>query len=111
MIAIELGRNRHAVRDVRRTVRQGLWAAVDDRRADLARSCGTAEPILLAIGQEPALAAAAAAYMRTLQWGAAAVPLSTSCCAASSPPSSGRAGRSWSVLFAVAVQCRSPTGA
>ena len=28
MVARELGRNRHSVRDVRRTVRQGLWSAV-----------------------------------------------------------------------------------
>ena len=28
MIATELGRKRHSVRDVRRTVRQGLWLAV-----------------------------------------------------------------------------------
>ena len=28
MIAAELGRNRHSVRDVRRTVRQGLWTAM-----------------------------------------------------------------------------------
>src|SRR4051794_20057274 len=28
MVAREWGRNRHAVREVRRTVRQGLWASV-----------------------------------------------------------------------------------
>src|SRR6185369_9360778 len=28
MMATELGRNRHSVRDIRRTVRQGLWLAV-----------------------------------------------------------------------------------
>src|SRR3954466_9715201 len=28
MMASELGRNRHAVREIRRTVRQGLWIAV-----------------------------------------------------------------------------------
>jgi MATE family multidrug resistance protein len=28
MMAREVGRNRHSVRDLRRTVRQGLWAAV-----------------------------------------------------------------------------------
>ena len=28
MIAIELGRKRHSVRDVRRTVRQGLWSVI-----------------------------------------------------------------------------------
>ena len=38
LIAEELGRKRHSVREVRRTVRQGLWAAVDDRDPDLDRA-------------------------------------------------------------------------
>jgi MATE family multidrug resistance protein len=68
MIAIERGRRRHAVRDLRRTVRQGLWLAV----------CVTlpiwlllwnAEPILVALGQEPRLAELAGTYVRALQWG------------------------------------------
>jgi MATE family multidrug resistance protein len=67
MIARELGRNRHSVRDVRRTFRQGLWAAV-------AVSVPTwailwhAETLLLWLGQEPALSEAAGRYMRALQW-------------------------------------------
>ena len=36
MMATELGRKRHSVRDLRRTVRQGLWLAVLDRHPDLA---------------------------------------------------------------------------
>jgi len=68
MLAQELGRNRHSVRDVRRTARQGFWVA-------LAFSVPTwavlwhAEAMLLALGQEPGLAAAAGAYVRALQWG------------------------------------------
>lgn len=67
MIAFELGRRRHSVRDVRRTVRQGLWAA-----------CVVAVPIwivlwqteaiLTAMGQDPALAADAGTYVRAMQW-------------------------------------------
>ena len=38
LIAIELGRKRHSVRDVRRTVRQGFWAAITITRADLVRA-------------------------------------------------------------------------
>lgn len=68
MIASELGRKRHSVRDVRRTVRQGFWLAV----------CATipiwlflwqAESILIWMGQDPALAAIAGGYVRWLQWG------------------------------------------
>jgi len=67
MIATELGRRRHSVRDVRRTVRQGLWVAV--------LVClpiwvllWNGEAILLAMGQDPVLAAGAGTYLRWLQW-------------------------------------------
>lgn len=67
MIARELGRKRHSVRDVRRTVRQGLWSA-----AAIALPVWVilwfAHPILLALGQEPQTAAGAARYLSTLQW-------------------------------------------
>jgi MATE family multidrug resistance protein len=67
MISIELGRRRHSVRDVRRTVRQGFWAA-------LAFSVPAwivlwhAEWIFLHIGQDPRIAAAAASYLHTFMW-------------------------------------------
>ena len=67
MVAREVGARSSSVRDVRRTVRQGFWAA-------LAISVPVwiilwfAEPILLTIGQEPALAAGAERYVRALQW-------------------------------------------
>lgn len=67
MVAREIGARHSSVRDVRRTVRQGVWAA-------LAISLPVwiilwhSEPILIAIGQEPALAARATQYMHTLQW-------------------------------------------
>jgi MATE family multidrug resistance protein len=67
MIATERGRRLSSVRDVRRTVRQGLWAALC--------ICAPSwlflwhgEAILVAMGQDPALSAAAGAYLRTLQW-------------------------------------------
>src|SRR5690606_628200 len=59
MASAELGRRSHSVRDVRRTVRQAFWAA--------ATLCvpfwlllWQTEPILVLLGQEPALAANAA---------------------------------------------------
>ena len=67
LIAQELGRKRHSVRDVRRTVRQGLWASVAIA-IPVWVVLWNAEPILLLLGQEPALAAESAPFVRTLQW-------------------------------------------
>jgi MATE family multidrug resistance protein len=68
MMARELGARSHSVRDVRRTVRQAMWAAVT-----IAIPCWAifwnSEAILLAFGQEPALAADAAEFVRAVQWG------------------------------------------
>jgi MATE family multidrug resistance protein len=69
MIATELGRNRHSVRDVRRTVRQGLWLALI-YVVPLWLLLSQAEPILLAMGQQPDLAALAGDYVSALQWAA-----------------------------------------
>ena len=68
MIAIERGRRRHAVRDLRRTVRQGLWLAVCVT-VPIWLLLWNAEPILVALGQEPRLAELAGTYVRALQWG------------------------------------------
>ena len=68
MIATELGRRRHSVRDVRRTVRQGLWLGDHDLDPDLARCCGMPRRSCCAMGQEPRLAALAGSYVRTLKW-------------------------------------------
>ncbi|MDJ1160054.1 MATE family efflux transporter [Chelatococcus sp. SYSU_G07232] len=68
LIAREIGRKRHSVRDVRRTVRQGLWVATAIS-IPFWIVLWHAEAILDAMGQEPALAAEAGAYVRALQWG------------------------------------------
>ena len=68
MMAREVGRRRNSVRDLRRTVRQGLWVAVLVALPIWAL-LWNGEHILLAMGQEPALAAEAGHYLRTLQWG------------------------------------------
>ncbi|MDQ6435843.1 MATE family efflux transporter [Mesorhizobium sp. LHD-90] len=67
MIATELGRKKHSVRDVRRTVRQGLWLAVLICLPIWA-FLWNAETLLNWMGQEPALAAQAGTYVRWLQW-------------------------------------------
>ena len=67
MIARERGMRKHSVREVRRTFRQGLWSAIAISVPIWAVLWNT-EPILLALGQEPRLAAGAETYMRTFQW-------------------------------------------
>ncbi|MDP1839401.1 MAG: MATE family efflux transporter [Reyranella sp.] len=67
MIARELGRKGHSVRDVRRTVRQGMWAAVAIA-LPIWLLLWHSEAILLLMGQEPTLAVQASHYMRALQW-------------------------------------------
>lgn len=67
MIAAERGRNRHSVREVRRSFRQGLWSAVA-LAVPIWIALWHAEVILILLGQEPALAAQAAEYLRYKQW-------------------------------------------
>lgn len=67
MIAITLGRNRHSVRDVRRTVRQGMWTAIIII-VPIWLLLWHAEEIFLAMGQRPEIAARSTDFMHTLQW-------------------------------------------
>src|SRR5688572_29507097 len=63
MIAFELGRKKHSVRDVRRTVRQGLWVSMFVA-IPIWLILWQSEAILLAMGQDPGLAADAGTYVR-----------------------------------------------
>ena len=71
LVAAELGRRAHAVREVRRTVRMGLWLGLIGC-VPLVTICLAGESVLLLLGQEPALAALAATY--TVVIALAAVP-------------------------------------
>jgi MATE family multidrug resistance protein len=68
MMAEAIGRKLHAVRDIRRTFRQGLWSAVIISVPAWIVLWHT-EPILLLFGQEPRAATDAQAFMHLLQWG------------------------------------------
>jgi len=68
MIAKELGARFNSVRDVRRTVRQTMWAAVAVV-VPVWLILWHAEAILLAMHQQPALAAGAGRFVRALMWG------------------------------------------
>lgn len=67
LIAAELGRKAHAVREVRRTMRMGLWLAAICGVIGMA-ICHFAEDILLATGQAPRIAMRAGHFMDILLW-------------------------------------------
>ena len=67
MMARELGRNRHAVREIRRTVRQGLWTAIAIA-VPAWLVLWQCEAILLLFGQDAGLARDAGIYMHAFQW-------------------------------------------
>ena len=68
LISRQIGAMPHSVRDVRRTVRQTMWAVVTI-------ACPTmlllwhAQSLLVLMGQDPALAEQAASFVRALEWG------------------------------------------
>ncbi|MGE0502592.1 MAG: MATE family efflux transporter [Rhizobiaceae bacterium] len=68
MMATALGRRRHSVRDLRRTVRQGFWLAMMVA-VPIWAILWNGGAILAAMGQEPRLAEIGGAYLRTLMWG------------------------------------------
>ncbi len=67
MIASEIGRKRNSVRDVRRTVRQGLWMVVSFC-VPVWGVLAFSEEIYRALGQQPDLARDAALMVHTLMW-------------------------------------------
>lgn len=72
LISAERGAGRHAVREIRRSMRMGLWLAVGS--GVLAMGIGSfGETIMLATGQDPRVAARADTFLDILTW--ALVPL------------------------------------
>jgi MATE family multidrug resistance protein len=69
LIAQARGRNRHSVRDVRRSVRQGAWASVTVT-IPIWLLLWNAEPVLLLLGQAADLSRDAALYLRFQMWSA-----------------------------------------
>jgi MATE family multidrug resistance protein len=68
LIASERGRRRHSVRDIRRTVRQSIWAACVFV-VPVWIILWHGEGILLRLGQDPALSHEAGRLLHGLQWG------------------------------------------
>lgn len=67
LIAAELGRGTHALREVRRSVRMALWLSVALGLVGMG-VCAMGEEILLATGQNPHVAARAGAFLDVLKW-------------------------------------------
>ncbi|MFM9977462.1 MAG: MATE family efflux transporter [Sphingomonadaceae bacterium] len=67
LMASELGRKRHSVRDVRRTFRQSVWVAVTVT-VPAWLLLWNAEPVMIALGQQAALAADAARFLKGYMW-------------------------------------------
>ena len=68
LIAAERGRRPYSVREVRRTVRQAWWASAF-LCVPIWLVAWHAEAVFLLLGQEPALASAAAGFLRITMWG------------------------------------------
>ena len=67
LIAAELGKRAHAVREVRRSVRMALWLSVLCGLAGMV-IVANGEAILLAAGQDPVISARAGQFLGVLQW-------------------------------------------
>jgi MATE family multidrug resistance protein len=67
LIAAELGRRRHSVREVRRTVRMALWMSVGFGLLGMA-ICFAGETILRATGQDPVIAGLSGDFLAILSW-------------------------------------------
>jgi len=67
LIAAELGRRRHAVREVRRTFRMGVWLAIVSGAAAML-VCAQGEAIMRLTGQDPEIAARSGRFLSVLLW-------------------------------------------
>lgn len=67
LVAAEMGRCTHAVREVRRSVRMALWLAILLGLAGMA-VCSFGEEIMLATGQQPRIAERAGSFLHVLQF-------------------------------------------
>lgn len=72
LIAAELGQRRHAVREVRRSARMGLWLGVACGLVGMA-VCWFGREIMLLTGQDPRISAMAGGFLRVIMW--AMVPM------------------------------------
>ncbi len=67
LIAAELGRRRHAVREVRRSTRMGMWLALASSAFGMAL-CSQGERLMVLTGQDSAITTLATGYLGLLLW-------------------------------------------
>ena len=67
LIAAELGRRKHAVREVRRSVRMAAWAGLAASLVAMT-ICMLIGPLLQVTGQDPAIIVLAVPFMHVLMW-------------------------------------------
>jgi MATE family multidrug resistance protein len=72
LVSAELGRRRHAVREVRRSARMALWLALALGLVGMG-VCLLGRQIMLLTGQQPEIAVAAGGFLRVIMW--AMVPM------------------------------------
>ncbi|HTN15809.1 MAG TPA: MATE family efflux transporter [Sphingomonadaceae bacterium] len=67
LIAAELGRRKHAVREVRRSTRMAMWLAIASSAVGMIL-CAQGDALMRLTGQSPAIAALADQYLDLLLW-------------------------------------------
>lgn len=67
LIAAELGRRKHAIREVRRSTRMAMWLAFASSALGM-MLCAQGEGLMRLSGQDPAVSALSGEYLRLLLW-------------------------------------------
>ncbi|HUQ13140.1 MAG TPA: MATE family efflux transporter [Novosphingobium sp.] len=103
LIAAELGRRRHAVREVRRSVRMAGWMGLAAGLLVMA-VCSQGETFMLLTGQDPKVAARAGPFLAILSW--CAIPSILAALLRVYVSALGRAGIATAITaLALAVNC------
>lgn len=76
LVAAELGRGRHAVREVRRSVRMAVWLAIATGLAGVLL-CGWGEAFMRLTGQDPQISARAGSFIAIIRWAIPAMVISS----------------------------------
>ncbi|MFC0588726.1 MATE family efflux transporter [Novosphingobium aquiterrae] len=76
LVAAELGRRKHAVREVRRSVRMALWLALGTGMIGVAL-CSWGEALMLLTGQDPEISRRAGAFLAIIRWAIPAMVVSS----------------------------------
>lgn len=76
LVAAELGRGRHAVREVRRSVRMAGWLAIGTGLIGVLL-CGWGEEFMLLTGQDPGISRQAGSFLEIIRWAIPALVFAT----------------------------------